>query len=169
MPLTTCRECGKTISGEAPSCPHCGALDPTRGVAARTQRGADQRKIFIIVTLVFGTLFLAVVARNGTPESADAGESPAVLQAREDRELEYQAEEAVRGTLRDPKSAEFQSVTVVRKAGSIAVCGSVNAKNGFGGYTGFQPFMSRGGVAMIRQSESSTQFLSLWNRACVTP
>lgn len=30
MPLTTCRECGQTVSTEARSCPHCGAPSPSR-------------------------------------------------------------------------------------------------------------------------------------------
>ncbi len=39
--------------------------------------------------------------------------------------------------LRDPNSAVFSNVRFVTPK---LVCGSVNAKNGYGGYTGFVPF-----------------------------
>jgi uncharacterized membrane protein len=40
MALQPCRECGARISTEAPSCPHCGVPDPTRGSAPEA-RAAD--------------------------------------------------------------------------------------------------------------------------------
>ena len=33
MALTPCRECGKDVSSEAPTCPHCGASAPARAKA----------------------------------------------------------------------------------------------------------------------------------------
>lgn len=48
---------------------------------------------------------------------------------------------AVADTLRDPESARFRNVRVVRKAdGSDALCGELNAKNVYGGYVGYAPF-----------------------------
>lgn len=47
-----------------------------------------------------------------------------------------EAEEAVRGRLRDPFSVQFKAVG---GRGDI-VCGYVNARNGFGAYTGFRKF-----------------------------
>jgi uncharacterized membrane protein len=40
MALQLCRECAARISTEAPSCPHCGVPDPTRGSAPEA-RAAD--------------------------------------------------------------------------------------------------------------------------------
>jgi hypothetical protein len=62
-----------------------------------------------------------------------------------DNEVAYslsRSRDAVLRQLRDPASAQFRNVAVVRaKQGlSWAFCGEVNAKNGFGGYTGFVPF-----------------------------
>lgn len=45
---------------------------------------------------------------------------------------------AVTSTLKDPSSAQFEWYPKQR-AGSI-YCGRINAKNGFGGYTGFKPY-----------------------------
>lgn len=51
-------------------------------------------------------------------------------------------ENAVKQNLKDPYSAMFPSMIAFRDQGSRAVhvCGVVNAKNSFGGYTGGKPF-----------------------------
>lgn len=47
----------------------------------------------------------------------------------------------VSALLRDPPSAVFGRIAAARAAdGTTYVCGLVNAKNGFGGYTGEVPF-----------------------------
>jgi len=47
----------------------------------------------------------------------------------------------VRGILIDADSARFRDIrSVVNSKGEEAVCGEVNARNRFGGYTGFTPF-----------------------------
>lgn len=51
----------------------------------------------------------------------------------------YQA--AVADTLRDPESARFRGVRVVREAdGGNALCGELNARNAYGGYVGYEAF-----------------------------
>lgn len=55
------------------------------------------------------------------------------------------AKDKVRAQLKDPASAIFERVTHFRDTG--ATCGAVNAKNSFGGYVGFRPFvLDRNGV-----------------------
>lgn len=50
-------------------------------------------------------------------------------------------ERAVRAELRDPASAQFRSVKVLPGGPEDgALCGEINAKNGAGGYTGFDSF-----------------------------
>lgn len=61
------------------------------------------------------------------------------------------AEEAVRRLLRDPESAQFRDVE--RCAKPNAVRGEVNARNGFGGYTGFTPFFYVDGRAAVLSSD----------------
>lgn len=46
----------------------------------------------------------------------------------------YKIKEIVRASLRDPGSAEFRLVRIHKD--SSAACGTVNSKNGLGGYTG---------------------------------
>lgn len=43
--------------------------------------------------------------------------------------------------LKDPSSAQFKNLRLVTGEGGEALCGEVNAKNAFGGYTGFKPFV----------------------------
>lgn len=52
-------------------------------------------------------------------------------------------QDGVRKSLKDPSSAEFGSYKATRSLGpdgAIVVCGTVNAKNSFGGYTGHLPY-----------------------------
>lgn len=57
--------------------------------------------------------------------------------------------------MRDPSSAQFRFTQVARTSvGGQVVCGVVNARNGFGGMTGFQPF-----IAIISGAEVSRPFI----------
>jgi len=47
--------------------------------------------------------------------------------------------EAVKKLLKDPDSAKFRGI---KRTGQMAYCGWVNAKNGYGGYTGDVAFFS---------------------------
>ena len=48
-------------------------------------------------------------------------------------------------TLKDPESARFAGIRAVRgDSGLVYVCGYVNSRNGFGGYTGFEAFAGTG-------------------------
>ncbi|MGE4351556.1 MAG: hypothetical protein AB7E52_05130 [Bdellovibrionales bacterium] len=50
--------------------------------------------------------------------------------------------QGVRDALKDPDSAKFYAMKAGKDpSGVITVCGLVNAKNGFGGYTGKKPFI----------------------------
>lgn len=43
--------------------------------------------------------------------------------------------------LKDPDSAKLRNVAAVKlDDGSLKICGEVNSRNSFGGYTGFMPF-----------------------------
>ena len=52
-------------------------------------------------------------------------------------------------TLRDPASATFRNIFLYKRVNAkpgmqVTVCGEVNARNGYGGLTGFQQFMISG-------------------------
>lgn len=55
---------------------------------------------------------------------------------------EREVQGLVRQALKDPESARFEGATnIIGEGDAMVVCGLVNAKNGFGGYVGAQPYM----------------------------
>ena len=71
----------------------------------------------------------------------------------------HQVQTDLRRFLRDPDSARFGAFAAahrVSKPHTITVCGTVNAKNSYGGYTGSQPF-----VGMLRVNDGKMAFLPL--------
>jgi len=84
-------------------------------------------------------IFLTGFALHSVVRSPTAAASPP------DAAIEG-ARAAVLAILRDPDSAHFGAFT---HAGGDAVCGSVNAKNGFGGYSGLESFVYSGGAVTI--------------------
>jgi hypothetical protein len=68
---------------------------------------------------------------------------------------------AVASALREPSSAVFKDVFYVRKKVGDAVCGEVNARNGFGGFTGMQPF-----VVTLPEGTLHLNSIPKWNRHC---
>jgi hypothetical protein len=72
------------------------------------------------------------------------------LQARKDRvwKMNMMGEAAVKARLKDPESARFGEQWVGGKDGTV-FCGKVNAKNGFGGYTGEELYFGAGNLAVL--------------------
>jgi len=63
---------------------------------------------------------------------------------------------SLRKALKDPDSARFGTVAAARGPdGAITVCGMVNAKNAYGGYTGEQPFMGT-----LSEAEFSLRYIA---------
>lgn len=69
MALQPCRECGQTVSTQAPSCPHCGVSEPAATQdASRSPAGA--RLLFGLLALVF--VAGAAIAISGSLVDRDA-------------------------------------------------------------------------------------------------
>lgn len=82
-------------------------------------------------------------------------------------------EMAVKSVLRDPDSAKFGPMSGYddRKfAGKpvTAVCGVVNAKNGFGGFTGDKNFVyvTDPPMVVIDNDTDNALFVKMWNSLC---
>lgn len=75
------------------------------------------------------------------------------------------AERAVRGALKDPDAAQFKDVRAnYTEEFGVVACGRVNAKNEFGGYTGFRRFVS-GGKSVILEGRDN--IADAWGGACL--
>jgi hypothetical protein len=74
---------------------------------------------------------------------------------------------AVKQRLKDPSSVEFRNVYFHRGSESIPVtCGEVNSKNSFGGYVGFQKFISGGSLELTFLENEVSDFHNVWNQLC---
>lgn len=102
---------------------------------------------------------LALLAASCTDPGAPQTAEQALL---------IEAQQAVRAELKDPDSAKFEdgiSTVVLPSIGAVCF-GSVNSKNGFGGYTGAQHYFYRRGDAPVLQEHG----LDAWkpiNDACL--
>jgi hypothetical protein len=79
---------------------------------------------------------------------------------------EIRAKRQVTAALRDPGSAQFGRMIHSPKHEGI-VCGEVNARNGFGGYTGMQPYIAGfSDGALLLQTASETAAKDVWAKYC---
>lgn len=80
-----------------------------------------------------------------------------------DQYLIDKAEASVREKLKDPASAVFSQERIVGSGVDKRVCGFVNAKNSFGGYTGNQEFVTFfGSLAYVGASDRPPP--AIWSR-----
>lgn len=99
-------------------------------------------------------------------------QAPTLAQTQnEDAELIEKSKELVRRELKDPSSAEFKDIYVASTPkGGKKACGWVNAKNSYGGYVGFQRFISNGTDYTSMDKESPFNlvmpFDQLWTAFC---
>ncbi len=84
--------------------------------------------------------------------------------ARSELHLKADAEIHVRKKLRDPDSAEFSNLRVSSKGAADIVCGEVNSRNGFGGKSGKQKFISNGfNLSFLEEKVVEGGWPELWN------
>ncbi len=71
------------------------------------------------------------------------------------------SERLISMSLKDPSSAEFSGSRIGNNG---AVCGTVNAKNSFGAYTGYKRFIQIGTFSYV--SDDSSDFNREWRQIC---
>ncbi len=77
---------------------------------------------------------------------------------------ESYAKQTLQSRLRDVDSAKFRNLTMKQKN---TVCGQVNAKNGFGAYTGWKDFIGGGTVAFFSSDMATyNDWVNAWNEVC---
>lgn len=87
--------------------------------------------------------------------------SATTLAATDDSQLIRKAKQNVTSEFKDPDSAKFRNIRVIRGS----VCGEVNAKNSYGGYVGYRRFVSVGGIVAWLEGET-TDFSEHHDRMC---
>ncbi len=87
--------------------------------------------------------------------------------SRDDPARKAAAEHAVLKHLKDPGSASFRGLFVSWLSGGPIVCGYVNAKNSFGGYTGFTRFVAAGSdTAFLESDMGAGEMEKTWAKFC---
>lgn len=81
------------------------------------------------------------------------------------QQLVAEAHQAVLEKLKDPQSATFKENDLEILPDQGVVCGKVNAKNGFGGYTGHQEYVYIRGQGATLIEDGSDEFIKAMN-AC---
>ncbi|MGN6123959.1 MAG: hypothetical protein ACTHOJ_13490 [Sphingomonas oligoaromativorans] len=128
----------------------CGQSDQAKTVTLNANENAAQR-----ATLdTQGDALAAEADRIATDKPADPSPSAstATLDAYTAAKMNLEA------ALKDPESAKYRNLFVSRlSGGGMALCGEVNSKNGFGGYTGFKGFvvLPGDGAPAIIEDEAS--------------
>lgn len=86
----------------------------------------------------------------------------------ENAKYEITAQEGIKQRLRDPSSAQFSNLKVVRRDGKVlGVCGQVNSKNGFGGMSGPTRFIYGGATAIEGDGVMDDEnFDGAWQMIC---
>jgi hypothetical protein len=104
----------------------------------------------------------ALLSACGPADIANGGSAPMTALA-----AEMVAEELVKPRLRDPDSAVFTDITFKQGTASKGpiICGHVNSRNGFGGMTGPQRFIT-GGTVIVEEDVGHSNMDTAWARFC---
>jgi hypothetical protein len=181
--LTTCPFCAEFIRSEAIVCKHCGkdieaSIAPDRNILATSTIQNDQPRSRIgKLGWVFGALVVASVVGAIVQESKSPQQrAEETRKAEQSARLSYSpdlVQMAVNQLLRDPESAKFGAMSVYadRKLNGkqvTVVCGSVNAKNGFGGHSGSKNFVyvKETLAATLDSDQDNAHFVRPWNALC---
>lgn len=83
------------------------------------------------------------LSKTPTPEKVSEDSEQHLRERVEPSENDIEhAQNVIKEKLKDPESARFRRVYGAQgEVEKIAICGEVNAKNSYGGYTGYKPFM----------------------------
>jgi len=84
---------------------------------------------------------------------------PVIAQSKPDNDVLMRAQSATRNILKDPGSAQFSDLVTLQNGTDTVVCGFVNAKNGYGGYSGRQGFIYGDGIRTSHMNQYDGQIL----------
>ena len=161
MAAQKCGSCDAFISVRgADYCPKCGArLQPetaATGSAAKPPQGAKQvLSGAVAIAIVLGALVFFINSADSDPRAMEA-------------EMTVMGQGFVKAHLKDPSGAQFRNQFISSEG---APCGEVNAKNSFGGYTGFKRYLaaSKELVAVDGETMNSGEFEKTWRQFCRKP
>ena len=119
---------------------------------------------------VLSMMMAATLSLSACVTTAPVNRDPLPKSTASAAEIE-KAKQGVRDQMKDPASVQFRNVRGYNKGGAALLCGEVNAKNSFGGYTGFDHFTYLGGYLFVNKSAAGctaceNPFNKNWNESC---
>ncbi|MFW1796309.1 hypothetical protein ACG9Y4_11505 [Acinetobacter guillouiae] len=130
-------------------------VEPNYNFTISAERNSQIAKIisgFIIITLLIFLLIWIFASGDDDKKPSEA-------------DLEFNrmivSQESVKKLLKDPDSAKFKNMR--------GLCGEVNSKNSFGGYTGFRKFIGSPDLTIIEGENpeiDQVTFNDIWIRFC---
>lgn len=157
MAVVECKECGGQVSTKAASCPTCGAKAPKKTTAV------TWFAVFAVGVVALNFVLRDEAPSKPAPPPLSAEQKAQRAAAAQSYAYVMAAERAVKASLKDPESAVF-SDSVFRESG--AVCGYVNARNSFGGFTGNKGYLVDTASGAILIEGSTKGFATVWNTRC---
>ena len=170
----------KIIKTSAVSCKHCGArlASEPAAASATAKTGSSNKSSLSVLALILGLLALAGILSDDEPEAvAVSGAATPVDAEQSDGSASPTSQilwiaksmEGVKARLKDPDSADFRNAHFYSGSGKAVVCGEVNAKNGFGGFTGFERFVASGTDVVVLASDmaSANEMAKAWDELCI--
>jgi hypothetical protein len=166
-----CRECRYEVSVSAPHCINCGAGNPSAQLSTAKTPGVTNFRMSNTTRIVLagvGALVLAMVVWAARPDDpAEIARKEAADHApAADYKVEAVTKDHLLRRLKDPGSAQFRGVHVSHRAGAPVLCGEINSKNSFGGYTGFERFAGAGNVIAMQSEMTPAEFEKFWAQSC---
>jgi hypothetical protein len=167
MALASCRECGKEVSTDAKTCPHCGVASPTK-----KPMGCGSAALVIVGMLIFMGWCANRVSTppgGGVTEARTAESDPEGFS----RYVIDQAKTHMKAQLKDPESVRWGEIKTYRvdQNGKAAIfaCGTYNSKNSLGGYTGSRRFVSSGTAdgTFSEEATGAGVLQGVWDMGCV--
>ncbi len=91
-----------------------------------------------LILLIFSSILISACGKS--PEQIE--EENKAKEKQQIEENKEQLKQLVTEHLKDPSSATFRNLTLTQGESGLALCGEVNSKNSFGGYTGYSEFVA---------------------------
>lgn len=155
MALVQCKECGGKVSTTAKACPSCGA--------AVSSQPKTKKVHIVLVGALAATVALAYISSGPSSSSSPDAMEESSVKRPESSELKIMAAQIhIKKSLKDPDSAKFGKVFYRNNS----VCGLVNSRNSFGGYSGDKAYVVDFSQNTSMIDDGSSEFKRLWRVKC---